>query len=152
MNRGRETTGQASRVWEDVLKQSELRRFLSFPAEGEEGRRRLMLWRLFGEPEDTAYLFFFDRRFFCIKTLCVCRRGIRLRDSYRDTVVCEMKENGAVYFAAAHNHVNEPLIPSPDDLKLTYTMLRCAQEELWGKGAFLGHYITDGFASVKIEL
>ncbi len=97
-------------------------------------------------------MFFFDRSFRCVKTLCVCRNGIRMQDSYGEKIVRGMRTWGAAYFAAAHNHVNEPLIPSPDDIRLTYTLIRCAEEQLSGKSAFLGHYITDGFDAVKIEL
>ncbi len=143
---------RTSRVVRDVLKQAELRRRMQIPARSEEERRRLMIWRLMGEPADTAYIFFFDKKFRCRKTVCACRCGIRLWDSYADMIVRQTEEMGTVYFSAAHNHVDEPLIPSPDDLRLTYVMKQDVCERLWGEGAFLGHYITDGFASVKIMI
>lgn len=134
------------------MKQTELRRLLSISLRTEEGRRRLAMWCLFGEEEDTAYVFFFDRRYRCVKTVCVYDGGIRMADSYSQRIARTAEECGAMYFAAAHNHVNEPLSPSPDDIRLTYTLIQCGEECFGRPSAFLGHYITDGLEAVKIEL
>jgi len=139
-------------LWSDAVKQSELRRLLFLPLRNEEDRRRLALWRMFGEAKDSAFLFMFDRQFRCVKCIFVYGKGIRMKDSYAEVVEMEAKEARVRYFAAVHNHVNEPLIPSPDDWVLTNTLLRCGERCFGKREAFLGHFITDGFSVVAMEL
>lgn len=150
--RCRGVSQDSPKLWEDIAKQTELSLLVSMSLRNESDRKRLVIWRLFGERPDSAFVFFFDRDFRCVKILCVCWAGIRLEDSYAERIVRCFSELGAAYYAVAHNHVDEPMSPSPDDIVLTRTLVRISNERLAGSSVFLGHYITDGFETVKINL
>lgn len=141
-----------SSLWEACLKQAELRRLCLIPLKSEEARKQLMLWRMYSDIENSAYLCLYNRRFRCVRVMCVFKHNVRLRESYVEALTEAMKETGAVYFSVVHNHVNEPMVPSPDDLALTNTFMRCAKERLGGESAYLGHYITDQFKMVIIDV
>lgn len=137
---------------EDVVKQAELRRILREPVKDSGGVGRLVMWRMCGEAAESAYVFLLNSRHRCIGTEILYKKGIRLTDSYTDYIKKAALDEGASYFIVAHNHVNEPLVPSPDDLRLTMVLEDLANGELEGKCTFLGHYITSEFDVIKIEL
>ena len=139
-------------VWRDALIQSELRRLIASPLRTEHARRLLSMWMFADKKKKNAYACFYNRNYLCVKILTLYEDGIRLRESYADEIVRWFEKTGARYFSIVHNHINEPLVPSPDDIKLTYTFCQCARERLrGGDTAFLGHYITDGQESVRID-
>lgn len=140
-----------SALFLDILKQAELRFYLKNPVDSMEKLRRLILWRMLGEEAGSAYVFLLNRRRRCVRIARLCRRNVRLTDSYIEYIVETVLTEGAVGFFVAHNHANEPLSPSPDDFRLTATLERIAAVVLRERCAFLGHYITDGFDMVKIE-
>ena len=152
VSRGTAVSERSSPVWADVIKQAELRRLLCMSLGAEEERKRLILWQLFGRDRDTAYYFWFDRAFRCVKTMCVSVKGVRMGESYGELMESGTAGTRAVYFAVAHNHVNEPLRPSPDDGVLTRTLMKRTEQVFGTESAFLGHYITDGFSAVKLAL
>lgn len=135
----------------DILKQTELRRALREPVGDAHAVRRLVVWRMFREDAGSAYAFFLNSRRRCIRTERLCENGIRMTDSYTDCIKQAALRDGAAYFIVAHNHVGEPLVPSPDDLQLTMLLDDLAEGELKGKCIFLGHYITSEFDVIKIE-
>lgn len=135
----------------DILKQTELRRILREPVRDAYAVRRLVMWRMFREEAGSAYAFFLNSRRRCVRTERLCQNGIRMTDSYTDCVKQAALRDGAAYFIVAHNHVNEPLVPSPDDLRLTMLFDSLADGELKGQCTFLGHYITSEFDVIKIE-
>lgn len=137
---------------EDILKQAELRRILREPVKDTCAVRRLVMWRMLGEAAESAYVFLLNSRRRGIRTEILYKKGIRLTDSYADYVKKAALDEGASYFVVAHNHVNEPLVPSPDDIRLTMMLENLANGELKGKCTFLGHYITSEFDVLKIEV
>ena len=143
--------GQLSDVFRDALIQSELRRLISVPLRTEAARRRLSVWMFAGKKQKNAYACFYNRNYLCLKILTLCEDGLRMRESYSDEIVRWFGKTNAKYFSSVHNHIDEPLVPSPDDLRLTFTLRRCAKERLNNSKAFLGHYITDGTDAVLIE-
>lgn len=104
-----------------------------------------------GKKTRNAYVCFYDSKFYCIKILTLYEDGLRLLASYSAEIVHWLKERGATYFSVVHNHVDEPLVPSPDDIRLTYILLHSAEDQGVGD-AFLGHYIAADGNVMLIEL
>jgi len=140
--------GYKTKLIYDVLRQAEIRAMVAEPLSDDGRIKQLFMWRLFSEKCDNAYIIYLDSRFMCIKTEKISLNGVRLRDSYTDHIIRQCEKLGASYFAAAHSHINEPLVPSPDDIKLTQRL-----ESVWinKKRAFLGHYIVKGTDILKIN-
>lgn len=137
---------------EDAFKYAEYHHALKEPVSSEWLLRRLVLWRLYGEQAETAYAFLFDKKHICVSVVPLCKNGVRLWDFYRDAIVPSVSGRKIVSFALAHSHMGMPLVPSPDDLRLTAEMKELGEKMFPKQEGFRGHFITDNFNVVKIPM
>ncbi len=139
-------------LYKAVVKEAELRRMLKGIEPEETAVRRLVIWQLYGEEAETAFLFLINKAGTRVEVKPLCIGGVRQRESYVQYAKQQLLQWGTGYFCIAHNHETEDLTPSIHDLVLTEAMEDMAEELPKGQITFLGHYITNGFKIEKVRL
>ena len=100
-----------------------------------------LIHHMFGEEAGYACLLLLDSKIRLKKTVCLRHRHGEVRERIVAIIDREIKQFDSGYFVIAHNHYNNPLVPSPEDIFTTDMLIRRFSD---GKIRFLEHYIISG--------